>query len=342
MSIKIIAEAGVNHNGNAELAKEMVEQAKGAGADYIKFQTFQPEKLVSRFAQKAEYQKETTRSQESQLDMLKGLALSRKDFQDLAEYCRELEIGFLSTPFDLESIDFLETFEMDFWKLPSGEVTNLPYLERIGRTGKPVVMSTGMCTLEEIGQALEVLNRTGAGAVTLLHCNTQYPTPMEDVNLNGMLTLKQEFSLPVGYSDHTLGIEVPIGAAALGAQVLEKHFTLDKKLEGPDHRASLEPEELKAMIKAVRNMERALGDGAKKPTPSERGNRAVARKSIVAKLSIQKGEVFTEENITVKRPGSGISPMRWYEVLGRAAERDFTEDELITITGLEEHFYAAE
>ena len=274
--------------------------------------------------------------------MLKGLALSRKDFQDLAEYCRELEIGFLSTPFDLESIDFLETFEMDFWKLPSGEVTNLPYLERIGRTGKPVVMSTGMCTLEEIGQALEALNRTGAGAVTLLHCNTQYPTPMEDVNLNGMLTLKQEFSLPVGYSDHTLGIEVPIGAAALGAQVLEKHFTLDKKLEGPDHRASLEPEELKAMIKAVRNIEQALGDGAKKPTPSERGNRAVARKSIVAKLSIQKGEVFTEENVTVKRPGSGISPMRWYEVLGRAAERDFTEDELITITGLEEHFYAAE
>lgn len=336
MSIKIIAEAGVNHNGNLELAKEMVEKAKWAGADYVKFQTFLPEKLVSRYAQKAEYQKETTRGQESQLDMLKALALNRKDFQYLAEYCKEVKIGFLSTPFDLESIDFLNTMEMDFWKLPSGEVTNLPYLERIGRTGKPVVMSTGMCTLEEIGNALEELKRSGAGMATLLHCNTQYPTPMEDVNLNGMLTLKRQFSLPVGYSDHTLGIEVPIAAAAMGAQVLEKHFTLDKNLEGPDHRASLEPEELKAMIKAVRNIERALGNGVKKPTPSEWGNRAAARKSIVAKCSIQKGERFTEENVTVKRPGSGISPMLWYEVLGRAAERDFMEDELITVTGLGE------
>lgn len=336
MGIKVIAEAGVNHNGDVELAKKMIEKAKWAGADYVKFQTFQPEKLVSRYAGKADYQRETTGSQESQLDMLKRLALNEQDFQGLMDYCRKLGIGFLSTPFDLDSIEFLEQLEMDFWKLPSGEVTNLPYLERIGRTGKPIVMSTGMCTLKEVGQALEVLNRSGAGPVTLLHCNTQYPTPMEDVNLKGMLTLKQRFSLSVGYSDHTLGIEVPIGAAALGAQILEKHFTLDKKMEGPDHRASLEPEELKAMISAVRNIERALGDGIKKPTSSEKGNRAVARKSIVAKRSIQKGEIFTEENVTVKRPGSGISPMRWYEVLGKQAERDFITDELITAAGLQE------
>lgn len=329
MSIKIIAEAGVNHNGSLELAKKMIEKAKEAGADYIKFQTFQPEKLVSKYAQKAEYQKETTGGQESQLDMLRKLALSRQDFVALRDYCRKQEIGFISTPFDMESIDFLNMLDMDFWKLPSGEITNLPYLVRIAKTGKPIVMSTGMCTMKEIGEALEWLNKSGAGKITLLHCNTQYPTPMEDVNLNVMQSLRQRFQLPVGYSDHTVGIEVPVAAAALGAVVIEKHFTLDKTMEGPDHRASLEPEELKAMIAAIRNIERALGSDEKKPTASEKGNIAVARKSIVARTGIRKGEPFTEENITAKRPGNGISPMRWYEILGKPAGRDYLEDELI-------------
>lgn len=329
MSIKIIAEAGVNHNGSIELAKEMVIKAKEAGADYIKFQTFQPEKLVSKYAQKAEYQKETTGEQESQLDMLKKLALSQQDFIELKGYCREQEIGFISTPFDMESIDFLEGLDMDFWKLPSGEITNLPYLVKIAETGRPIVMSTGMCELEEIQAAVEWLKKSGAGEITLLHCNTQYPTPMEDVNLNVMETLRQQFACPVGYSDHTIGIEVPIAAAAMGAQVIEKHFTLDKNMEGPDHRASLDPEELKAMVQAIRNIEQALGSARKKPTPSETGNKAVARKSIVAKVAIQKGEPFTEENITVKRPGNGISPMKWYEILGKTAGRDYLEDELL-------------
>lgn len=329
MSIKIIAEAGVNHNGSLELAKKMIEKAKEAGADYIKFQTFQPEKLVSKYAQKAEYQKETTGGQESQLDMLKKLALSQQDFVELKNYCREQGIGFISTPFDLESIEFLDTLDMDFWKLPSGEITNLPYLVKIAGTGRPIVMSTGMCEMEEIQEALDWLKKSGADEITLLHCNTQYPTPMEDVNLNVMETLRQRFQLPIGYSDHTIGIEVPIAAAAMGAAVLEKHFTLDKTMEGPDHRASLDPEELKAMVTGIRNIEKALGCGEKKPTASEKGNIAVARKSIVAKSSIRKGEMFTEDNITVKRPGSGISPMHWYEVLGKTAERDYEEDEIL-------------
>lgn len=329
MSIRIIAEAGVNHNGSMELARKMVGKAKDAGADYIKFQTFQPEKLVSKYADKAEYQKKTTGSGESQLEMLQKLALTQEDFRELKDYCEQVGIGFLSTPFDLDSIDFLEGLDMDFWKIPSGEITNLPYLIRIAKTARPIVMSTGMCRMEEIQDALTWLKKSGAGEITLLHCNTQYPTPMEDVNLNAMLTLRRQFHLPVGYSDHTQGIEVPIAAAALGAAVIEKHFTLDQTMEGPDHMASLAPEELTAMVRAIRNIEKALGDGEKGVTSSEMANRNVARKSIVAAGSIRKGELFTEDNLTVKRPGDGISPMRWFEVLGKAAGRDYFEDELI-------------
>lgn len=329
MGIIIIAEAGVNHNGSIELAKQMVINAKEAGADYVKFQTFVPENLVSKYAQKAEYQKETTGDQENQLDMLKKLALSQQDFIELKEYCEAVGIGFLSTPFDMESMAFLATLDMDFWKLPSGEITNLPYLVQIAKTGKPVVMSTGMCELEEVREALKWLRKSGAGKITLLHCNTQYPTPMEDVNLNVMKTLREEFQVEVGYSDHTTGVEVPIAAAALGATIIEKHFTLDKDMEGPDHRASLNPEELKAMVSAIRNIEKALGNVEKKPSFSEKSNIAVARKSIVAKRPIRKDEIFTEENITVKRPGTGISPMCWYEILGQMAKRDYVEDEVL-------------
>lgn len=329
MSITIIAEAGVNHNGSMELAKKMVEKAKEAGANYIKFQTFQPEKLVSKYADKAEYQKKTTGNGESQLEMLKKLALTQEDFCELKDYCEQVGIGFISTPFDLESIDFLESLDVDFWKIPSGEITNLPYLIKIAKTGRPIVMSTGMCQMEEIEDALTWLKNSGAGEITLLHCNTQYPTPMEDVNLYAMQSLKRQFRLSVGYSDHTQGIEVPIAAAALGATVIEKHFTLDQTMEGPDHRASLEPEELAAMVRSIRNIEKALGSGEKGVTPSEMKNRAVARKSIVAAGSIQKGELFTEVNLTVKRPGNGISPMSWFEVLGKTAKRDYFEDELI-------------
>lgn len=329
MSIIIIAEAGVNHNGSLETAKQMVLAAREAGADYIKFQTFSPEKLVSVFAEKAEYQKQTTGTEESQLEMLKKLALTQEDFLELNEYCRQQGIGFLSTPFDLDSIHFLNRLNMDFWKLPSGEITNLPYLLEIAGTGKPVVMSTGMCDLEEIRQAVDCLKKAGTPELTLLHCNTEYPTPMEDVNLKAMAAMEREFHLPVGYSDHTKGIEIPIAAAALGACVIEKHFTLDRTMEGPDHRASLEPEELKAMVTAVRNVEQALGNGRKEPSASEEKNRAVARKSIVARCRIKKGETLSEDNLTAKRPGTGISPMRWPELMGRKADRDYAEDELI-------------
>lgn len=329
MKIKIIAEAGVNHNGSLTLAKQMVMAAKSAGADYIKFQTFCPEKLVSRFAEKAEYQKQTTDNEENQLEMLEKLALSKADFWELKDYCVKQGIGFLSTPFDLESIDFLEKLNMDFWKLPSGEITNLPYLIKIGRTKKPVVMSTGMCELEEIAQALVCLKEEGTRKITLLHCNTEYPTPMKDVNLRAMLTLRNEFNLPVGYSDHTKGIEIPIAAAAMGACVLEKHFTLDRNMEGPDHSVSLEPKELQTMVEAVRNAEQAMGNGKKEPSESEKKNIMAVRKSIVAKCRIKQGEIFSEQNLTTKRPGNGISPMKWFEVIGQRAERDFKEDELI-------------
>lgn len=330
MSIYIIAEAGVNHNGQIELARKLVDAAKEVGADCIKFQTFKAEKLVSRNAGTAEYQKKTT-GNDSQLEMLKKLELSYDAFRELKDYCDRKGISFLSTPFDPDSIGFLESIDMPFWKIPSGEITNYPYLKRLAGTGKPVVMSTGMSSVDEIREAKETLEKHGAGKITLLHCNTEYPTPFEDVNLKAMATLREMFNCEVGYSDHTKGIEVPIAAAALGAAVIEKHFTLDRGMEGPDHKASLEPEELKQMVTSIRNIEKALGTGEKVPSESEKKNIAVARKSIVSKCRIRKGEILTEENLTVKRPGNGISPMRWETVIGTPAVRDFEEDEMITL-----------
>ncbi len=329
----IIAEAGVNHNGSVEIAKRMIDVAVNAGADAVKFQTFKTEKHVSKFALKAEYQKESTNPDETQLEMIKKLELSFDDYKDLKRYCEEKGIIFLSSPYDLESIDFLNEIGLEIFKIPSGEITNLPYLRKIGSLKKKVIMSTGMSDLKEIEDALNILVDTGTRKenITVLQCNTEYPTPFEDVNLLAMLTIKNAFNVNVGYSDHTLGIEVPIAAVALGATVIEKHFTLDRNMEGPDHRASIEPEELKAMIKAIRNIEKALGNGIKKPSPSERKNMSVARKSIVAVKDIKKGEIFTEENITVKRPCMGISPMKWDNVIGKKAIRDFNEDDLIEL-----------
>lgn len=330
MGIYIIAEAGVNHNGSFDLACRLVDEAKKAGVDCIKFQTFKAEKLVSHSAKKAEYQKKTT-GDSSQQDMLKQLELSFEEFVQLKDYCDRAGIAFLSTPFDFDSLAFLDTIEMPFWKIPSGEVTNYPYLVALAKTGKPIVMSTGMCTMEEIGQALAVLQENGAGQIKLLHCNTEYPTPFEDVNLAAMEDMRRTFSLEVGYSDHTKGIEIPVAAAALGATVIEKHFTLDKNMEGPDHKASLEPDELAQMVRAIRNIEKALGDGIKRPSKSEQKNKPIARKSIVAQTFIAKGETLTADNLTVKRPGEGISPMQWETVLGKKAIRDFEPDELIEL-----------
>ena len=329
--ICIIAEAGVNHNGNYETAIQMVKAAEKAGADYIKFQTFVPEKPVSASAQKAEYQKKTTGSKESQLDMLKKLTLTDEEFLNIKNYCDEIEIGFLSTPFDLESIDFLENLNMDFWKIPSGEITNLPYLEKIAKTKKKIVMSTGMSDINEIKDAVNLLEKNGAEDIVLLHCNTQYPTPFCDVNLKAMDEIKRKTGKKVGYSDHTNGIEIPIAAAAMGAVVIEKHFTLDRNMEGPDHKASLEPDELSKMVSSIRNIEKAMGDGMKKPSGSEIKNRDIVRKSIVASKEIKSGELFSEDNITAKRPGDGISPMHWYEVLGTEAIKDFKKDEKIIL-----------
>ncbi len=329
--VLIIAEAGVNHNGDLELAKKLALVAKECGADIVKFQTAKVSSLVSKFAQMADYQKQNIGHEMSQQEMLKKLLLSYDEFIVLAEYCKKIGIQFLSTPFDIESIYFLENLGCDLWKVPSGEITNRPYLEKIAQTGKSVILSTGMSTLDEVDAALKVLSGNGSKDITLLHCTTEYPAPYEEINLKAMLTLEKEFKCPVGYSDHTKGIEVAIAAVAMGARVVEKHFTLDKNMEGPDHKASLEPMELKAMVNAIRNIEKAMGDGHKEPSASEIRNREVARKSIVAKRSIAKGEILSEENITTKRPGNGISPMRWYEVLGRKAIRDFQEDELIEI-----------
>lgn len=330
MSVYIIAEAGVNHNGDINLAYKLVDAAKAAGVDCIKFQTFKSENLVSHTAQKAEYQKAAT-GDSSQQDMLKQLELSFDEFVSLKEYCDRKGICFLSTPFDFESIEFLNSIEMPFWKIPSGEVTNYPYLVALAKTGKPVVMSTGMCEMQEIEDAITVLRENGTSEIKLLHCNTEYPTPYEDVNLRAMKTLRDAFGVEVGYSDHTKGIEVPIAAVAMGASVIEKHFTLDRNMEGPDHKASLEPQELKQMVDSIRHIEAAFGSGDKKPSPSEKKNMAVARKSIVAAKRIKAGDILTEENITVKRPGNGICPMRWKEVIGTRAVRDFEEDELIEI-----------
>ncbi len=328
--VLIIAEAGVNHNGSIDIAKQLIRVAKDCGVDIIKFQTAKLDSLVSKFAEMAEYQKSNIGKIESQKAMLSKLLLSYEDFTELYEYCNEIGIEFLSTPFDIESIHFLSQY-VRFWKIPSGEITNYPYLVKIAQTGKPVIMSTGMCELHEIAEAIQILESNGSKDITLLHCNTQYPTPMSDVNLRAMQTIANEFGLPVGYSDHTQGIEVPIAAVALGAQVIEKHFTLDKNMEGPDHKASLEPEELKDMVSAIRNIEKALGSKEKQVTSSEEKNKNIARKSIVASCNIKQGDVFTENNITVKRPGNGISPMRWNDVLGRVAKRNFIEDELIEL-----------
>ena len=327
----IIAEAGVNHNGSFELAKQLVDKAVWAGADCIKFQTFNSNNLVSKNAQKAEYQKKTTDSSESQLEMLKKLELSKEEFIELRDYCNQKGIMFLSTPFDLESIDFLASIGVKTWKIPSGEITNYPFLRAIGKRKESVIMSTGMCTLDEVRDAIKVLKDFGTTDITLLHCTTEYPAPYDSVNLNAMLTLQNEFAFKVGYSDHTNGIEIPVAAVAMGATVIEKHFTLDKNMEGPDHKASLEPDELKQMVQSIKNVDAALGDGAKQPSDVEKKNIAIARKSIVAACDIKKGEMFTEENLTAKRPGNGISPMNWAEVLGKIAKRDFSEDELIEL-----------
>jgi N,N'-diacetyllegionaminate synthase len=331
MRCLVIAEAGVNHNGDIELAKQLVDEAYAAGADYIKFQTFKAENLVTAKARKAEYQERQTGSEESQYSMLKRLELSYRDFVVLNDYCKVKGISFLSTPFDNKSIEFLDKLGMDVWKIPSGEVTNYPYLVKIAGTHKPIIMSTGMCTMDDVNSAIQVLNSYGCGPITLLHCTTEYPAPYSEANLKAMETLRSRFNLPVGYSDHTQGIVIPIAAVAMGAVVLEKHFTLDRTMEGPDHKASLDPGELKAMVDAIRCVESSMGDGVKGPTDSERRNMMIARKSIVAMRPIRKGERFTTENITTKRPGSGISPMRWNEVLGQCAKRSFEEDELIEV-----------
>jgi N,N'-diacetyllegionaminate synthase len=327
----IIAEAGVNHNGDMELAMRMVDAAVGFGADAIKFQTFHADKLVVRTAEKAKYQMEATGVSESQFAMLKKLELSESQHCELIDCCQKKGIQFLSTPFDLASVDFLQNIHMTLWKIPSGEITNLPYLIKIARTSKPVILSTGMSALEEVRTAVAILQQNGSGEIIVLHCNTEYPTPYEDVNLRAMLTMQNELGVKAGYSDHTTGIEAPIAAVAMGAVVIEKHFTLDKHMKGPDHRASLEPHEFAIMVQAIRNIEKALGNGEKKPSPSEIKNMAVARKSIVAQRKIKQGEKLTEDNITVKRPGNGISPMKWFEVLETTAVKDFAEDELIKI-----------
>lgn len=331
MSVFVIAEAGVNHNGSLELAKKLVDAAKDAGADCVKFQTFVSKNIVSKNAVKAEYQKQQTEPEESQYDMLKKLELSFNEFVKLNDYCKSKDIEFMSTAFDFDSIDFLDSLEMSTWKIPSGDITNLPYLIKIAKLNKPVILSTGMSTMEDIRSAIKALKENGVAELTVLHCTTEYPTPFEDVNLNAMNTIMEEFGVKVGYSDHTKGIEVPIAAVALGATVIEKHFTLDRNMEGPDHKASLEPNELKAMVDSIRHIELALGNGMKQPAESEKKNMAVARKSIIASKEIKSGEIFTEENLTVKRPGDGISPMRWFDIIGKPAPRDFEEDELIEL-----------
>ena len=329
--IFIIAEVGVNHNGDIRLAKKLVDAAAEAKADAVKFQTFIGTNCVSAGAEKASYQKETVGEAESQLDMIRKLELTFDEFRELKAYCEEKKILFLSTAFDLDSARFLHEIGVAAYKIPSGEITNYPLLKTIGAFGGKVILSTGMSEPEEIGRAMEVLRQSGTTDISLLHCNTQYPTPMQDVNLRAMEQMREMFRVPIGYSDHTQGIEVPIAAAALGAAIIEKHFTLDRNMEGPDHRASLEPDELKQMVASIRNIETAMGDGHKRVTASERENLVIVRKSIVAGVPIRKGEVFTEDNLAVKRPGSGISPMRWNEILGRTADRDYEADDLIEV-----------
>ena len=334
----IIAEAGVNHNGSIEIAKQLVDKAVEAGVDYIKFQTFKAANLVTKSARQAEYQKKNIGgSDDSQYNMLKKLELSPNDHEILVNYCHERNIKFFSTAFDFDSIEYLHSLGLGLWKIPSGEVTNYPFLKRIAAYNEKTILSTGMCDMADVRAAVDALYKNGLSKenLILLHCNTEYPTPFEDVNLKAMDALRKEFGVEVGYSDHTRGIEVPIAAVALGATVIEKHFTLDKNMEGPDHKASLEPDELKAMVCAIRNIEKAIaGDGTKHVSESESKNIAIARKSIIAACDIKKGEMLSENNLTVKRPGTGISPMRWDEVIGTKAIRDFKEDEIIEVEGI--------
>ncbi len=329
----IIAEAGVNHNGQIDLALKLIDAAVDACADAVKFQIFNAAEVISKFAQKAKYQKQYTDKFESQLEMAKKLELSFDSFIGLKKYCDKKGIDFLSTPFDLGSIDFLNKIGLKTFKIPSGEITNLPYLRKIGSLKANVIMSTGMAEMKEVKASLMVLEEFGTpkDKVTVLHCNTEYPTPFKDVNLKAMLSIRDELGVKVGYSDHTTGIEVSVAAVALGAEIIEKHFTLDKNMEGPDHKASLEPEELAAMISAIRNIEQSIGDGVKRPSPSELKNKPIARKSIVAAKDIKKGEIFSEDNITAKRPGDGVSPMKWNDVFGKKAIRKFKTDELIEL-----------
>ena len=331
MSVFIIAEAGVNHNGSIQLAYKLIDAASAAGADSVKFQTFKAENLVSKNAQKAAYQKQATNQLESQLSMLKKLELDSNAHKKLINYCKKKNIIFLSTPFDHESIDLLNELELEIFKIPSGEITNLTYLRKIGSLRKEVILSTGMSTLEEIEEALRILTSAGTSKenITILHANTMYPTPMEDVNLRAMQTMQDKFGVAVGYSDHTLGIEVDIAAVAMGATIIEKHFTLDKTMDGPDHKSSISPDELKEMVSSIRNIEKALGSSIKKPSKSEKPNITMARKSIVASKSIKKGELFTEKNITTKRPGTGISPMEWDSIIDKVAKRDYQIDDLL-------------
>jgi len=328
----IIAEAGVNHNGDVNIAKKLIDAASDAKVDYVKFQTFIAEENISVNAKKAEYQiKNTNNNVESQLEMVKKLELSEENHYDLVKYCKKKNVKFLSTAFDFKSIELLKKISIDFFKIPSGEITNLPYLIAVSKLELPIVKSTGMATMDEVRIALGVLLLNGISKddITILHCNTEYPTPMEDVNLTAMLSVGRELDVKIGYSDHTLGIEIPIAAVALGAKVIEKHFTLDRSMAGPDHKASLEPNELKAMVTAIRNIERALGDGIKIPSKSEKKNIAIARKSIVASREIKKGEVFSGKNLTTKRPGTGVSPMNWESIIGTKSEKDYNQDDLI-------------
>ena len=331
--IFIIAEAGVNHNGSIDIAHKLVEIAALSGADAVKFQTFNSDSLLTQHAPKARYQQATTNINKSQLDMLRSLELSKESHKKLWQHCKELDISFLSTPFDIASADFLFDLDLTIFKIPSGEITNLPYLRKIGSFGKKVILSTGMSNLGEIEAALTILEDTGTprSNVTLLHCTTEYPTPVDAVNLNAIATLRNAFPgiAGVGYSDHTRGIHITIAAAALGACVIEKHFTLNRNMEGPDHMASLEPDELKTMITCIRDIEKAMGDGIKRPSQSELPNMAVVRKSLVAACDIRKGDVFTAENMAAKRPGTGVSPMRWDEFLGKIAMHDYKADEFL-------------
>ena len=327
--VLIIAEAGVNHNGDLDTAKKMIDVAKEAGVDIVKFQTSITS--TSKFSEKAKYQKKPTGEAGTQLDMIKKLRFSFDQHKQLKEYCDKVGLRYLSTPFDFESIDFLDELGCDFWKVPSGEIVNVPYLRKIGRTGKNVIMSTGIGTMEEIENAIKILRENGSGTITLLQCTTEYPTPYEDINLRVMYTLRDKFGLEVGLSDHSMGIEVPIAAVAMGAKVIEKHFTLSREMPGPDQKASIEPDELKAMVRAIRHIEAALGDGVKSPHIGEIENRHISRKSIVAKRDIKKGELFTEDNIAPRHAGKGISPARWDEVIGMTACRDFIEDEMIEL-----------